>query len=169
VVRINNLSGQVEGITLRMTALRDLEGNVHFIPNGEIKAVTNMTHGWSRAVIDLPIAYQDDLDQVTELIVDVGRQMRGDPDYAAAILDDPTVLGVDALGENGVILKFYITTAPRQQWRVRRELLARIKRRFDELGIALPFAQRTAYQPPAAAAPDHASAGEAGPRRSAPS
>ena len=165
VVRINNLAGQVETITLRMTALRDLEGNVHFIPNGEIKAVTNMTHGWSRAVIDLPIAYQDDLDQVTELILEVGREMRRDPRCADAILDDPTMLGVDALGENGVMLKFYMTTAPLQQWRVKRELLARIKRRFDELGIAVPFAQRTAYQRPKAV--DDTRPAEARPRSSA--
>ncbi|MCI0547145.1 MAG: mechanosensitive ion channel, partial [Candidatus Rokubacteria bacterium] len=149
VVRINsNLSGQVEVITLRMTALRDLEGNLHFIPNGEIKAVTNMTHGWARAVLELPIAYQDDVDRVMDEVERLGRSMRAEPRYASLILDDPTMLGVEAFGENGVVIKCFIKTAPQQQWVVKREMLRRIKRRFDELGIALPFAQRTAYTRP---------------------
>jgi small-conductance mechanosensitive channel len=148
VVKINNLSGQVEMITLRMTALRDLEGNLHFIPNGEIKSVTNMTHGWSRAVFEMPIAYQDDVDRVMDEIVKLGKQMRQDPSYAPLVLDDPTMLGVDAFGENGIVIKFFIKTVPLQQWLVRREMLRRIKHRFDQLGIAIPFAQRTLYQRP---------------------
>jgi moderate conductance mechanosensitive channel len=148
-VRINNLSGQVEMITLRMTALRDMEGNLHFIPNGEIKSVTNMSHGWSRAVFEIPIAYQDDVDRVMEEILELGQEIRRDPRYASFILDDPTMLGVDAFGENGIVIKFFMKTAPLQQWLVKREMLRRIKHRFDQMGIAIPFAQRTVYQRPA--------------------
>jgi small-conductance mechanosensitive channel len=156
MVRINALSGQVEMITLRMTALRDLEGNLHFIPNGEIKSVTNMSHGWSRAVFEIPIAYQDDVDRVMEEILDLGQEMRQDPRYAPFILDDPTMLGVDAFGENGIMIKFFMKTVPLQQWLVKREMLRRIKHRFDRLGIAIPFAQRTVYQRPAVDRPAEA-------------
>lgn len=143
VVKLGTVSGQVEKITLRMTVLRDQEGSVHFIPNGQITMVTNMTHGWSRALIDIGVAYKEDVDRVMALLCEIGKELRQDPDFANAILDDPTMLGVDALGESAVIIRFYMKTRTLKQWPVRREMLRRIKNRFDELGIEIPFPQRS--------------------------
>ncbi|WP_145270334.1 mechanosensitive ion channel domain-containing protein [Tautonia plasticadhaerens] len=145
VVKINDHSGQVERITLRMTALRDLEGNLHFIPNGQINAVINQTHGWSRALFDIGVAYKEDADHVMEVIMELGKELRKDPKFRMLILEDPTMLGVDAFSDSAVMIKFFIKTRPLQQWAVKRELLRRMKRRFDELGIEIPFPHRTVY------------------------
>jgi moderate conductance mechanosensitive channel len=145
VVRIGTIAGQVERITLRMTVLRDLEGNVHFIPNGQILSVCNKTHGWSRAVFDIPVAYKEDVDQIMRLLVDVSKGVQRDPQFAPLILEDPTMLGVDSLGDSAVNIKFYIKTKPLQQWTVKREILRRIKKRFDESNVEIPFPHRMVY------------------------
>jgi small conductance mechanosensitive channel len=145
VVKIGSLSGSVERITLRMTVLRDLEGCVHFLPNGGISSVTNMTHGWSRAVFEISVAYKEDIDRVMGLMVELGKEMREDATYAPMILDDLTMLGVDSLADSAVMVKFFIKTRPLQQWAVKRELLRRIKNRFDALGIEIPFPQRVVH------------------------
>jgi len=145
VVQIGELSGQVEKITLRMTVLRDLEGRVHFLPNGQVTAVTNFTHGWSRALFDINVAYQENVDHVMAVVMALARELREDPLYAPMILDDVTMLGVDSLGDWCVVVKFFIKTRPLQQWSVKRELLRRIKNRFDELGIEVPFPHRTVF------------------------
>ena len=145
VVKIGEISGQVEQITLRMTVLRDLEGNVHFVPNGQVTTVTNMTHGWSRALFDVGVAYKEDVDRVMAVINELGEQIRKEPPYSAVILEPLTMLGVDALADSAVIIKFYIKTRPLQQWTVKRELLRRIKARFDSLGIEIPFPHRTVF------------------------
>ena len=145
VVKIGDTSGQVEQITLRMTVLRDLEGNVHFVPNGQITTVTNMTHGWSRALFDIGVAYKEDVDRVMAVLNELGEQLRNEPPYSAVILEPVTMLGVDALADSAVVIKFYIKTRPLQQWTVKRELLRRIKIRFDELGIEIPFPHRTVF------------------------
>ena len=145
VVKINDHAGQVERITLRMTALRDLEGNLHFIPNGQINAVINQTHGWSRALFDIGVSYKEDADHVMEVIMELGKELRKDPKFRMLILEDPTMLGVDAFSDSAVMIKFFIKTRPLQQWAVKRELLRRMKRRFDELGIEIPFPHRTVY------------------------
>ncbi len=143
VVKIDDVTGQVERITLRMTVLRDLEGHVHFIPHGEVNRVSNSTHGWSRAVFDVGVAYGEDIDRVMSVLVDLARQMRKEPEYSGLILEDMEMLGVDSLGESAVVIKFFIKTRPLKQWLVRRELLRRIKNKFDQLGIEIPFPTRT--------------------------
>ncbi len=145
VVQIGALSGQVEKITLRMTVLRDLEGRVHFIPNGQITAVTNMTHGWSRALFDIGVAYKEDVDRVIGVLSSLAHDLRSDPQFGPLILEDATMLGVDRLADSAVVIKFFIKTRPLQQWTIRRELLRRIKNRFDELGIEIPYPHRTVY------------------------
>ncbi|MBA3312992.1 MAG: mechanosensitive ion channel [Planctomycetaceae bacterium] len=152
VVKIGETSGQVERITLRVTVLRDLEGRVHFVPNGKIDAVTNMTHGWSRALFEIGVAYKEDADRVMQVLLDLAAELRVDPKFAPLILDDAEMLGVDSLGESSVNLKFFIKTRPLKQWAVKRELLRRIKRRFDEMGIEIPFPHRTVYHHQAASA-----------------
>lgn len=145
VIKIGGVSGVVERVTLRMTVLRDLEGVVHFIPNGQINTVSNMTHGWSRALFDIGVAYKEDVDRVMQVLMDVGRGLREDDRFRFVILEDPEMLGVDAFGDSAVTIKFFIKTRPLTQWRVKREMLRRIKRRFDELGIEIPFPHRTVY------------------------
>jgi small conductance mechanosensitive channel len=145
VVKIAGVAGLVERITLRVTVLRDLEGVVHFVPNGQIDKASNMTHGWSRALFDIGVAYKEDVDQVMEILVQLGKEMRDDPDYGHLILDDPEMLGVDKFGDSAVVIKFFIKTRPLQQWTVKRQLLRRIKKRFDEVGIEIPFPHHTIY------------------------
>jgi small conductance mechanosensitive channel len=145
VVQIGAISGQVEMITLRMTVLRDLEGRVHFVPNGQISAVTNMTHGWSRALFDIGVAYKENVDRVMAVIMALAHELRTDPYFGPMILEDATMLGVDDLGDSAVTIKFYIKTLPLQQWNIKRELLRRIKNRFDEIGIEIPYPHRTLF------------------------
>ncbi len=145
VVKIGDVSGQVERITLRVTVLRGLDGSAHFVPNGEITRVTNMTHGWSRALFDIPVAYKEDVDRVMGELVELAKELRRDPDYRGQILEMPEMLGVNEFGESAVVIKFLIKTRPLKQWAVKRELLRRIKKRFDELGIEIPFPHRTVY------------------------
>jgi moderate conductance mechanosensitive channel len=145
VIRIGNVSGQVERISLRMTVLRDLEGCVHFIPHGEIHNLTNMTHGWSRAVLEIGVAYKENVDRVMDILAELGAEMRRDAKFGRLILDDLTMLGVDALGDSSVVVKLFIKTEPLEQWAVKREFLRRVKNRFDELDIEIPFPHRTVY------------------------
>ncbi|HEY7316027.1 MAG TPA: mechanosensitive ion channel domain-containing protein [Candidatus Binatia bacterium] len=145
VVQINNRSGVVEDISLRMTTLRDLEGIAHFVPHGQITTVSNLTRGWSRVVLDIGVAYKEDVDRVMEVLMELAREMRKEPQFSLLILEDPEMLGVDAFADSAVVIKFIVRTRPLKQWIVRRELLRRIKNRFDELGIEIPFPHRTLY------------------------
>ena len=125
-----------------MTALRDLEGHIHFIPNGNIGSVTNMTQSWSRAVFEIGVAYKEDVDAVIDVLIDLGRELRAEPEFADAILDDLEMLGVDAFTDSAIIIKFVIKTLPRKQWKIKREMLRRIKIRFATEGIEIPFPHR---------------------------
>jgi len=145
VVKIGGTSGLVEMITLRVTVLRDLEGVRHFIPHGTITNVSNLTHGWSRAKMDISIAYKENIDRVVDVLMELGRKLRLDPVFGKHILDNPEMLGVESLAESGVVIRFLLKTRPLHQWAVRREMLRRIKNRFDELGIELPYPHRSVY------------------------
>jgi len=145
VVKIAGVAGLVERITLRVTILRDLEGIVHFVPNGQITTVSNLTHGWSRVVFDIGVAYKEDVDQVMRVITDVGKELRYDPNFRHLILDDLEMLGVDAFTDSAVIIKAIIRTRPLQQWTVKRAMMRRLKKKFDELGIEIPFPHRTIF------------------------
>ncbi|MGE3808666.1 MAG: mechanosensitive ion channel domain-containing protein [Gemmataceae bacterium] len=145
IIRIGDTTGLVEQISLRITVIRDLEGTVHFFPHGQINSVSNLTHGWSRALFDIGVAYKESVDDVIRVLLELGRELRADPSFADLILDDPEMLGVDAFADSAVMIKFFIKTRPLKQWVVKRELLRRIKNRFDELGIEIPFPHRTVY------------------------
>lgn len=145
VVKICGIGGLVERVTLRVTVLRDLEGVAHFIPNGQITTVSNMTHQWSRALFEIGVAYKEDADYVMQVLMELTREARQDPRVGPHILADAEMLGVDELGDSAVVIKFFMKTRPLQQWAVKREMLRRIKKRFDELGIEIPFPHRTIY------------------------
>jgi small conductance mechanosensitive channel len=138
VVKIGDHEGQVEQITLRMTALRDDEGALHFMPNGSTTSVVNMTHGWSRAAFTVRVPLGDDVDRVIAAIQELGKEIRQDPALRLMIVDDLKMLGVDEINETVVVLKFYIKTLPLQQWNVKREFLRRLKKKLDQMHGAPP-------------------------------
>jgi small conductance mechanosensitive channel len=145
VVRIGDTSGQVERITLRTTVLRDFEGIVHIIPNGEITKVSNLTKTWSRAVLDIGVAYREDVDRVIAVLHQLGEQFLADPQWGPLLLEAPDVLGVQSLADSAVVIRMQARTLPLKQWDVARELRRRIKNRFDREDIQIPFPHLTFY------------------------
>lgn len=143
VIKAANHSGLVEKITLRTTILRDLDGTVHVIPNGEVGTVSNMTYIWSRAVIDIGVSYRADIDRVMDLMIQVAKGMKDDPKWGADIIEDPTLLGVDSFDDSSINVRIMIKTTPLFQWNIAREYRRRLKNRFDAEGIDMPFPQRT--------------------------
>jgi len=145
VAIINGTGGMVEAINLRTMVLRDLEGVVHIFPNGEIKQVSNRTKEWSRSVIDVGVAYKEDVDHVMGVLKDVGSELSADPTFGPMILEPLEVLGVDNFGDSQVTIKIAIKTLPLKQWAVGRELRRRIKKTFDHEGIEIPFPHLSVY------------------------
>jgi small conductance mechanosensitive channel len=133
-------TGTVEGVSLRTTRLRDVDGVVWHVPNGSILRVGNKSQQWSRAVVDVPIAFQADTTTADEVIRRVADEVWHDPDYASIILAEPSVLGVESLAPGRVVMRVVVRTQPQEQWRIERELRKRIKAALDEAGIALPSA-----------------------------
>lgn len=145
VVEISGKGGLVEKINLKTTILRDLAGNVHYVPNGHIDVVTNMTKDFSRYVFDIGVAYREDVDEVIEVIKEVDEELRSDPDYKDEILEPIEILGLDQFANSAVIVKARTTTMPIKQWRVGREFNRRLKKKFDERKIEIPFPHVTLY------------------------
>jgi small-conductance mechanosensitive channel len=145
VVKIAGEAGLVESVGLRVTVLRDLEGKVHVIPNGEITTLTNMTKEWSRAVLDVGVAYKEDVDHVIEVLKEIGRELEQDETFGPLIIEPMEVLGLDSFGDSSVNIKVMFKTQPIKQWTVAREFRLRIKRVFDEKGIEIPFPHLTLY------------------------
>ena len=145
VVQIGDKGGVVEKVTLRTVILRDLSGNVHFIRNGQIQVVTNMTKEYGRYVFDIGVAYKEDVDHVIEVVKRVDEEMRNHPDFKDDILEPIEILGLDRFAESAVIVKARIKTKPIKQWGVGREFNRLLKKRFDEEGIEIPFPHVTLY------------------------
>jgi moderate conductance mechanosensitive channel len=140
VVDTGVATGTVEGVSLRTTRLRDIDGVVWHIPNGTILRVGNKSQQWSRAVVDVPVAFEADTAVATDVIHDVAAGIWHEPEYASVILAEPSVLGVESLAPGRVVIRVVVRTQPQQQWRVERELRVRIKSALDAAGIALPSA-----------------------------
>ena len=145
VIDAGEASGTVESVGLRTTRLRDVEGVVWHVRNGEIMRVGNMSQGWSRSLLDIDVAYDSDLDLATTTITQTAESLRSDPAFTDAILEAPEVWGVQALGADGITLRLVVKTVPLEQWRVSRELRRRIKDALDAVGIEIPFPQRTLW------------------------
>lgn len=145
VVKIAGKGGLVEKINLRMTILRDLAGNVHYVPNGQIDVVTNMTKDYSRYVFNIGVAYKEDVDQVIEIIKQVDEDLKNDPEFEGDILEPMEILGLDEFADSAVIIKCRTTTKPIKQWRIAREFNRRLKIAFDKQGIEIPFPHTTLY------------------------
>ena len=148
VVEIAGKAGAVEEVTLRYVRLRDGDGYVHFVPNGEIKLVTNRTRGFSRAVVDVGVGYGVDIDKALGVMREVGAAMRADAKWAGRMPDDIDILGVERLGDSAVVLRCQLRVMPpNEQWNVKREFQKRLKQAFDERGIEIPFPQLTVHVP----------------------
>lgn len=145
VVQVAGKGGLVEKVNLKMTILRDLSGNVHYIPNGHIELVTNMTKEYSRYVFDIGVAYREDTDEVIEIIKEVDQDLRNDPDFRQDILEPIEILGLDQFADSAIIIKARTTTKPIKQWGVAREFNRRLKKKFDERNIEIPFPHITLY------------------------
>lgn len=145
VIRASGVAGLVERITLRATTLRDLDGRVHVIPNGAFDVVTNMTKQYSRCVLDIGVAYKEDVDEVMAVLQELGDEMAADPKYSTVITAPLEVLGVEDFGDSSVVIRMRFTTIPMQQWMVAREFRRRVKKTFDAKGIEIPFPHRTVY------------------------
>ena len=137
--------GTVEGVTLRSTRLRDLEGTLWHIPNGEIRRIGNMSQEYGQALLDVHVAYQTDVDLAIEVIEGVAGAMAEEPDYQAQFLDAPEVWGVQELGLDSVSVRLVIRTKAAKQWGISRELRRRLKAAFVSAGIEIPYAQRTVW------------------------
>ncbi|HVB33157.1 MAG TPA: mechanosensitive ion channel family protein [Patescibacteria group bacterium] len=145
VAIINGTGGLVEQINLRTTVLRGMDGTVYVFPNGSIHTLANMTHGYSYYVFDMGVAYKEDTDRVAEAMKSVADELMKEEPFAKLILAPLEILGVDKFADSAVILKARIKTVPIQQWNVGREMNRRIKKRFDELGIEIPFPHLSLY------------------------
>jgi small-conductance mechanosensitive channel len=145
VVQIADKGGLVERLNLRMVVLRDLSGNVHYVRNGKIDIVTNMTKDYSRYVFDIGVAYQEDVDEVIGVVKQVDEELRSDPAFGPDILEPIEILGLDQFAESAVIIKARTKTKPIKQWGIAREFNRRLKKRFDEKNIEIPFPHVTLY------------------------
>jgi len=139
VVQIAGIWGLVEEVNLRRTVMRDLDGTVHSIPNGEVKTASNYTREWSRVNLNIPVAYGEDLDHVTEVINRVGEELAKDEHFGPMIIGAPKVLRVDNFGDSAIEMKVVGETKPMRQWEVMGELRKRVKKAFDEEGIEIPW------------------------------
>lgn len=143
VVDLGAAAGVVESVGLRVTQLRDVDGTVWYIRNGEVLRVGNRSQGWARAVLDVGIAYGEDVGRVQGLLLDVARGLQRDPAFIALVLEDPEVWGIESVSAEGVVVRLVIKTQPLQQWVVARELRRRIKDRFDAEGVHVAHSQGT--------------------------
>ena len=145
VVMLGSHGGVVEAMNIRSIRLRDLSGNVHTIPFSQVSTVMNMTRDYSYYVFDIGVSYREDVDAVIGVIERLGAEMQDDPDYAREILAPIEILGVDSFGDSAVVIKARFKTRPIKQWMVGRDFNRRLKKRFDELGIEIPFPHVTLY------------------------
>ena len=145
VVVIDGTGGLVEEINLRTTSLRSEDGALHIFPNGSIQKLSNLTRDFAYYVFSISVDYKDDIDRVTAVLTEIASGMMEEEPYQLAILAPLEVLGVDKLGDSAAVVKARLKTLPMKQWLVGREMNRRIKMRFAEAGIALPFPAQTIY------------------------
>ncbi|WP_337287067.1 mechanosensitive ion channel family protein [Candidatus Methylomirabilis sp.] len=140
VIKAGDISGHVERLDLRVTSLRDFNsGAVHFIPNSELKVVSNLTKEWSRVALDIGVAYHEDIDRVIGVLQRIGQELAENERIGPLILEPPEVLGIESFGESQVIIKVLVKTLPQRQWEVAREFRGRVKATFEKEGIEVPY------------------------------
>jgi small conductance mechanosensitive channel len=145
VVDVGEANGVVETVGLRITRLRDVEGTLWHVPNGEIRRVGNKSQLWSRTILDVAVAYDTDLDKAIEVIRGVAEDLYATHDGGATILEEPEVWGVETVAPGSISIRLAVKTEPSEQWTVARLLRARLKEAFEEHGIEVPHPQRTVW------------------------
>jgi len=145
VVELAGKSGVVERVNLRTTLLRSMDGAVHIVPNGQITVATNMSFRWSRAVLDLQLGYDTDLEKVETILRKIAADMKADPQWSKDLLEEPEITGVESFNESSINIRVMVKTQPLRQWDVARQLRRRIKREFDQAGVQMPFPQRVIH------------------------
>lgn len=142
VVTIDNFSGTVEKVTLKMVIIRNLNGHVHYIRNGMIGVITNKTREYACPIIDIGVAYDSNIDEVIEIMKSIAQKMKNDDKYRKFIIADLDVLGVTEFQDSAIVIRALFKTVPSQQWFIEREYKKLIKESFDKNGISIPFPQR---------------------------
>ncbi len=145
VIDLGEAVGVVERVSLRTTVLRGLDGAVWHVPNGEVQRVGNRSMLWSVALIDVDVAYDSDLARAREIMLDTANEVCSSPEWSDTILDEPEVLGVEALAADGITMRMIVKTTPGSQWGLQRTLREAFKESFDDAGIEIPFPQRTVW------------------------
>jgi small conductance mechanosensitive channel len=145
IIDIGEAKGTVEAVGLRTTRLRDVEGTVWHVPNGQITRVGNKSQEWARALLDVSVSYDTDLRRAEEVIKDVADSMWHDPEWSSRLLEEPEIWGVENMGADGIDIRMGIKTRPSEQFTVMRELRTRLKERFDREGIQTSSPQRTMW------------------------
>ena len=145
VANINGVVGIVEKIEMRTITLRDFSGTVHIVQNGKVNTLANMTKEWSAIVLDVGVAYKEDVDKVIRIMKEVGEKMATDKEYKDQILEPVEIFGLDKFADSALIIKARIKTIPLSQWAIGREYRRRIKYAFDENNIEIPFPHTTVY------------------------
>ncbi len=145
VVQIAGIAGLVESINLRRTVLRDLDGKVHTIPHGEISTTSNFTKYWSRIVLDVGVAYKENMENVFRVLNEIGTELANHPELGLKVIDPPKVLRLNAFGASELTIRMLGVCKPLTQWELTGWLRKRIKERFDEEGIEIPFPHQTVY------------------------
>jgi moderate conductance mechanosensitive channel len=147
-VDLGEVSGTVEAVSLRVTRLRDVDGTVWYVRNGEILRVGNQSQNWSRSVLDIAVGYKEDVTRVRRILKEVAHDLWEDELFHDKIIEEPEVWGVQSLGPDSVVVRVTLKTMPQQQWNVSREMRERVKRRFDHEGIQMPRPYWRDQQPP---------------------
>jgi small conductance mechanosensitive channel len=145
VIEAGGKSGVVEKMSMRVVVLRDLQGIMHIIPNGEIKVVSNMTRTWSRAVVDVGVSYDEDVDRALGVVRDEASRFSTDPAWVAQLDGPVEVPGIESLADSAIVIRSLIRTQPGSQWNAAREYRRRLKVRFDRENIEIPFPQRKVH------------------------
>ena len=148
IIDSGEASGVVEGVSLRTTRLRDVEGTLWHVPNGQILRVGNKSQEWSRALLDVQVAYDTDVGTAIRVIKEVADEVWRDPDLAHSVLEEPEVWGVEVMGPDGITIRLVLKTRPADQWTVLRELRRRLKVALDAAGVEIPFPQRMMWVAP---------------------
>ena len=145
VIQMGDVSGTVERLTLRATYVRDISGKLYIVPNGEVRIVANGTKDWSRAMVDIGVAYEEDLDRVLAVLQGVVEPLADDPDFGPQLLERPNVLGPLSLGDWAMTVRVMVKTETGKQWGVARELRKRILAACERENITLPYPRQEVW------------------------
>lgn len=144
-VAVSGVEGRVENITLRTTQVRALNGDLHVVPNGEARVLTNKTRGWSRVMLDVGVAYEEEMNHALSVLTAASEAFAQDPDFAPDILEPPEVLGPVSLGESAVIIRIAVKTAPGEQWKVGRALRKAVLAACERESVELPYPRQEVW------------------------